>query len=335
MSDNKKYYYLKLKDNFYDSEQMIILQNMQDGYLYSDILMKLYLRSVKTEGKLMFNNMIPYTPQVLAQVVRHQVGTVEKALKIFQELGLIEVLDNGAIYMLDIQNFIGKSSTEGDRKREYRARIKAEEEKKVLPEPVGQMSDQMSDKQPPEIDIEIEKEIDIELNNKLNEFNLYNNFDQNLQCECISKNTKKRCERRSTYNINGKNYCNQHSKNIINKHLGKGKSEAELDKVVNENIQDEEVKEAFYEFIKMRKVIKKPLTTRGVELAIEKLYKLSDIKEEQIMILNKSIMNNWQGLFPLKEEDKKILQKPKEYKESKMTEEEYFKKLNYGGKKYG
>ena len=46
MADNKKYYYLKLKDNFYDSEQMIILQNMQDGYLYSDILMKLYLRSM-------------------------------------------------------------------------------------------------------------------------------------------------------------------------------------------------------------------------------------------------------------------------------------------------
>ncbi len=287
MSDNKKYYYLKLKDNFYDSEQMIILQNMQDGYLYSDILMKLYLRSVKTEGKLMFNNMIPYTPQVLAQVVRHQVGTVEKALKIFQELGLIEVLDNGAIYMLDIQNFIGKSSTEGDRKREYRARIRAEEaEKKALPEPVGQMSDQMSDKQPPEIDIEIEKEIDIEINKK-------------------KKKKKKR------------------------------KKDTEIDEVIKNNISEEEVKKAFYEFIKMRKAIRKPLTTRGVELAIEKLYKLSVIKEEQIMILNKSIMNNWQGLFPLKEEDKKILQKPKEYKESKMTEEEYFKKLNYGGKKYG
>ena len=97
MADNKKYYYLKLKDNFYDSEQMIILQNMQDGYLYSDILMKLYLRSLKTNGKLMFNNLIPYTPSVLAQVVRHQVGTVEKALKIFQQLGLIEILENGTL----------------------------------------------------------------------------------------------------------------------------------------------------------------------------------------------------------------------------------------------
>ena len=69
-----------------------ILQNMQDGYLYSDILMKLYLRSLKTDGKLMFNNVIPYTPEVLAQVVRHQVGTVRQALQIFQKLGLMKIL---------------------------------------------------------------------------------------------------------------------------------------------------------------------------------------------------------------------------------------------------
>ena len=154
MADNKKYYYLKLKDNFYDSEQMIILQNMQDGYLYSDILMKLYLRSLKNDGKLMFNDLIPYTPSVLAQVVRHQVGTVEKALDIFQKLGLIEILDNGAIYMLDIQNFIGKSSTEADRIRNYRQEIKQEQIECTNVQ-------QMYDKSTPEI--EIEKEIELEI----------------------------------------------------------------------------------------------------------------------------------------------------------------------------
>lgn len=156
MADNKKYYYLKLKDNFYDTEEMIILQNMQDGYLYSDILMKLYLRSLKNNGKLMFKDVIPYTPQVLAQVVRHQVGTVEKALKIFQDLGLIEVLDNGAIYMSDIQNFIGESSTEADRIRNYRLKIKQE----VLGCTNVQ---QLYDKSTPEIEIDIEKEKEKEI----------------------------------------------------------------------------------------------------------------------------------------------------------------------------
>lgn len=161
MSDNKKYYYLKLKDNFYDSEQMIILQNMQDGYLYSDILMKLYLRSLKNEGRLMFNNIIPYTPQVLAQVVRHQVGTVEKALQVFQQLGLIEVLDNGAIYMLDIQNFIGKSSTEADRIRLYRDKIKKEEQKSI-PASCTNVQE-LNDKNT----LEIEKETDIDTDTEL------------------------------------------------------------------------------------------------------------------------------------------------------------------------
>lgn len=155
MADNKKYYYLKLKENFYDSEEMIILQNMQDGYLYSDILMKLYLRSLKNGGKLMFRDLIPYTPSVLAQVVRHQVGTVEKALRILQDLGLIEILDNGAIYMSDIQNFIGESSTEADRIRNYRQKIKKEE----LACTNVQL---MFDKSTPELELEIE----LEINNK-------------------------------------------------------------------------------------------------------------------------------------------------------------------------
>jgi predicted phage replisome organizer len=155
MADNKKYYYLKLKENFYDSEELILLQNMPDGYLYSDILMKLYLRSLKNGGKLMFKDVIPYTPPTLAQIVRHQVGTVEKALEIFKKLGLVEILDSGAIYMLDIQNFIGESSTEADRIRNYRQKIKEEKEG-------VQMLQQMNDKSTPEI--EIEKEIDINKN---------------------------------------------------------------------------------------------------------------------------------------------------------------------------
>ena len=46
MADNKKYYYLKLKEDFFDSDEMLLLQGMKDGYLYSDILMKMYLRSL-------------------------------------------------------------------------------------------------------------------------------------------------------------------------------------------------------------------------------------------------------------------------------------------------
>ena len=153
MSDNKKYYYLKLKDNFFESDELVLLENQQDGYIYSNILLKLYLRSLKNNGKLMFKDRIPYNVRILSSVVRQPEAVVEKALYLFKELGLIEILDNGAIYMLDIQNFIGKSSTEADRIRKYRNKI--DEDKKLLDNDVVQMYD----KSTPEI--EIEKEIEI------------------------------------------------------------------------------------------------------------------------------------------------------------------------------
>lgn len=156
MSDNKKYYYLRLKDNFFDSDELKILESMKDGYLYSNILLKLYLRSLKNDGKLVVNDRIPYNAEMLASVTGHQIGTVKQALSIFKDLGLIDVLENGAIYMLDIQNFIGKGSSEADRKREYRQRIETDRTN------VQTNLRQISEKSPPEIEIKLEKEIKIE-----------------------------------------------------------------------------------------------------------------------------------------------------------------------------
>lgn len=156
MSDNKKYYYLRLKDNFFDSDELKILESMKDGYLYSNILLKLYLRSLKNDGKLVVNDRIPYSADMLASVTGHQVGTIKQALSVFKDLGLIDVLDNGAIYMLDIQNFIGKGSSEADRKREYRQRIETERTN------VQTNLRQISEKSPPEIEKELEKDIEIE-----------------------------------------------------------------------------------------------------------------------------------------------------------------------------
>ncbi|HEM6196948.1 TPA: phage replisome organizer N-terminal domain-containing protein [Streptococcus suis] len=148
MADNKKYYYLKLKDNFFESDEAIILESMPDGYIYSNILLKLYLRSLKNNGLLMFNDLIPYNAQMLATITRHHVGVIEKAIQIFQQLRLIEILDNGAIYMTNIQNFVGQSSTNADRMRESRRQL------------------QMLNKCAPEIEIEkdINKDIDKDIN---------------------------------------------------------------------------------------------------------------------------------------------------------------------------
>lgn len=152
MADNKKYYYMRLKENFFDTNEMKVLEAMQDGYKYSNILLKLYLMSLQSNGKLMLNERIPYNSQMIATITRHSVGDVEKALVLFKDLGLIEVLDSGAIYMLDIQKYIGKSSTEADRQREYQRKITCSKENRK----------ESNKESTPKIEIELEKDIDID-----------------------------------------------------------------------------------------------------------------------------------------------------------------------------
>ena len=154
MADNRKYYYLKLKENFFDSDSIVLLEDMKDGILYSNILLKLYLKSLKNGGKLQLDEHIPYTAQMIATLTRHQIGTVERALEIFRQLGLVEQLDSGLLYMTDIELMIGQSSTEAERKRAARLENRA-----LLPPRTN--GGHLSDIRPPEI--EIKKEIDIEI----------------------------------------------------------------------------------------------------------------------------------------------------------------------------
>ena len=151
MSDNRRYYYLKLKEGFFDEDAIVLLESMQDGILYSNILLKLYLKSLKNGGKLQLDEHIPYNEQMIATLTRQQVGTVERALQIFRTLGLVEPLSGGVLYMSNIELLIGQSSTEGERKR--RARLALQKQKALL----GTGADIC----PPEL--EIEKEIDIEI----------------------------------------------------------------------------------------------------------------------------------------------------------------------------
>lgn len=155
MADNRKYYYLKLKEGFFDSDSIVLLEDMKDGILYSNILLKLYLKSLKNSGRLQLDEHIPYTSQMIATLTRHQIGTVERALKVFHELGLVEVLDNGLLYMTDIELMIGQSSTEAERKRAARL------QNKTLP-PARTNVGHLSDICPPEIEIKKEIEIDTE-----------------------------------------------------------------------------------------------------------------------------------------------------------------------------
>ena len=112
-------------------QNQFILEMMPDGILYSNLLLKMYLMSLKHNGVLLLHENLPHTPQTIATFTRHQIGTVERALQIFLKLGFVELLTDGAYYMPDIQLLVGRSSTEAERKRRERLRLQAQ---KLLPD---------------------------------------------------------------------------------------------------------------------------------------------------------------------------------------------------------
>ncbi len=80
----------------------------------------------------------------------------------------------------------------------------------------------------------------------------------------------------------------------------KKKKETGLDKIIADYTNNSELQDSIREFIKMRKSIKKPMTNRALELLLSKLDKLSGSVKGKVDILNQSIFNSWQGIFPLK-----------------------------------
>ena len=99
---------------------------------------------------------------------------------------------------------------------------------------------------------------------------------------------------------------NNSSINNIKKEKGKKKTkkeptQTEIDEVINAYTSNEELKATLIEFVKFRKSIKRVMTTHALELLIKKLDKLSNDDNTKIEILNESIMNGWNGIFPLKD----------------------------------
>ncbi len=94
----------------------------------------------------------------------------------------------------------------------------------------------------------------------------------------------------------------------------------------NNNIYSDEPKldTAVKEFITFRKKIKKPMTDHAVKLMLSKLNKLTSDTDEQVEILNQSILNGWQGIYPLKQEEKKIGQNGIAIDESKDDLDDLF-----------
>lgn len=91
---------------------------------------------------------------------------------------------------------------------------------------------------------------------------------------------------------------------------------------------DEMLNQAFCDYVEMRRQIKKPMTDRAVILAMNKLKQLSSDgtgnmnQKEAVKILEQSVMNGWQGVFPLKPEQR-VLPRTKSNQFTSFPQREY------------
>lgn len=129
------------------------------------------------------------------------------------------------------------------------------------------------------------------------------------------KNIEKRWNKEDTKNTTGKNGMpkntkntdndNEHDNDNDNEHDNdkkeKNKKRKTFDDVFSENHFSNDLENTIKDFIDMRKTIKKPMTTKALELLIRNLKKLTNLEDEQIAILNQSIEHGWQTVYPLKQ----------------------------------
>ena len=120
----KRYYWLKLQEDFFESDEIKIIESMPNGVVYSNFYLKLLCKSLKTDGRLIFKDIIPYTPDMLANITGVAVDTVRVAIDIFIKLGLMEKLDDGALYMIAVESMTGSESEWATKKRNYRKNCK-------------------------------------------------------------------------------------------------------------------------------------------------------------------------------------------------------------------
>lgn len=145
--DNKKYYWLKLDKDFFKRHDIKIVESMKNGKDYILFYLKLLCESTSHEGYLRFSPAIPYSEDMLATVTDTNIDVVRSAIKIFTTLGMMRVMDDGTLYLEQIEKMIGSETGAAVRKRQERA--------------VGTIGDKQG-QCPQEIDIDKELEIDKE-----------------------------------------------------------------------------------------------------------------------------------------------------------------------------
>lgn len=133
MPENKRFYWLKLQEDFFEDETIRYIEEQENGIKYSNFYLKLCLKSLRTNGKLIRlvgEMLIPYDVKSLASLTGVDVDTVRCAMALFEKIGCVKVLDSGELFISQLSELVG---SETDKAKMMR-RLRASEKVTLLPE---------------------------------------------------------------------------------------------------------------------------------------------------------------------------------------------------------
>ena len=127
---NKRFYWLKLKKDFFKRHDIQILESMPNGKEYVLFYLKLLCESIDHNGKLRFSDDLSYSDDMLAIITNTDKNITCDALTELNNLGLIEMLEDGTFYLKQVENMIGQSGQDEHTRESTRQRVKAFRERK-------------------------------------------------------------------------------------------------------------------------------------------------------------------------------------------------------------
>lgn len=118
----KRYYWLKLKEDYFNSPKIKKLRKIAGGDTYTIIYLKMQLLSIKNNGIIEFEKIEPTFQEELALKLDEDVENVSVTLAYLQTQGLIDMNENNEFLLLEASNNIGSESESAERVRQFRER---------------------------------------------------------------------------------------------------------------------------------------------------------------------------------------------------------------------
>lgn len=121
----KRYFWLKLKEDWFNGTTEKYLKSLPAGDSLLITYLKIQLMSLKTEGFLKYERLLPSAEEEIAMLIDEPVNNVRLLINVLLKTGAIERLDDNSLYLLSLQNLIGSEGSSTDRVRRFRERQKA------------------------------------------------------------------------------------------------------------------------------------------------------------------------------------------------------------------